>query len=242
MHHTNHDKEQGLAIKKVLEYIQLNLSGDLRLEVLAEVANYSPFHFQRLFSELVGETPKQYIIRLRLERSAHFLKIFPKLSISELSIESGFASPSTFSRAFKNHFGICAEDYKNLPPYQIRKICKADSKKGKLPQLSSVDLCPRDFSSEEIMDWTKQVNIATKQQQDYKVLYTRITLKDNDAISLAFRELCRWAEPRGLMNGETRFIGLLLDIPFITPMEQCRYWAGITIPSHITVPRGTSVT
>jgi AraC family transcriptional regulator len=242
MHHTNHDKALGLAVKKVLEYIQLNLSEDLSLEILAGVANYSPFHFQRLFTEQVGETPKQYIIRLRLERMAHFLKLFPEMSISDLSLESGFASLSTFSRAFKNYFGISADEYKNLPATQYRKISKANSKKSKTSAVFSPDICARDFSKEEIMDWIKKVNITTKRQQGYKIIYTSTCLKTNDAISLAFRELCRWAEPRGLLTSETRFTGLLLDVPFITPMEKCRYWAGISVPQHIQLPGESSIT
>ncbi len=242
MHHTNHDKEQNRAIKKVLEYIQLNLSNDLSLQVLSEVANYSPFHFQRLFTEEVGESPKQYIIRLRLERMAHYLKLFPDLSISDLSIESGFGTHSTFSRAFKNYFGMSAEAYKKLPQTQNSKIGKTNSKNGKTLSGYSTDLCPRDFSMEEIMDGINKMNIITKQQQSYKMLYTSCCLTSEDAISLAFRELCRWAKPRGLLTSETRYTGLLLDIPFITPMERCRYWAGISIPSHIELPKGSSVT
>jgi AraC family transcriptional regulator len=242
MHHTEHDKEYGIAMKKVLEYIQLHLSGDLRLEVLAGVANYSPFHFQRLFSEQMGESPKQYIIRLRLERTAHLLKIFPKLSISELSLESGFASHATFSRAFKDHFGITAEEFKKLPPMQSRKICKTDRKKSKTQLWDPNDLYPRDFSAEEIMEWTQKANVEISQRQCAKIIYNSTTLQDPNAISLAFRELCRWAGPRGLLTANTRYTGILLDIPFITPLEKCRYRAGITIADHLPVPSGASLT
>jgi DNA gyrase inhibitor GyrI len=35
---------------------------------------------------------------------------------------------------------------------------------------------------------------------------------------------------------------MLLDIPFITPIEKCRYWAGITFPEHVKLPREASIT
>jgi AraC family transcriptional regulator len=241
MHHTDHDKEQGVWINKVLEFIQLNLNEELSLQQLSKVANYSPFHFQRLFTEQVGETPKQYIIRLRLERMAHYLNIFPNLSISELSIESSFASLSTFSRAFKNYFGISAEEYKKFPRNKNRKLCETYSKKGKTYLKESTDLCARDFSLAEIMDWKNKVNISTKMHQSCKLIYLSTCLKNSDSISLAYRDLCRWAEPMGLLTSETRFIGMLLDIPFITRIEKCRYWAGITFPEHFQLPKGTSI-
>lgn len=241
MHHTTHDKTTAIYISKVLEYIQLNLSGELSLEKIAEIANYSPFHFHRVFTEFVGETPKQYIIRLRLERIAHYLKVFPSLSISELADKSGLSSLSTFSRAFKNYFGMSAEAYRKMPNDEFRKFCKTDSKKCKIDELKTPDLWHRDFAMEEIMDWKNKVDISVKKVQETKVIYLNTCLDTSDAVSLAFRKLCQWAEPRGLISAETRFVGMLLDIPFITPLEKCRYWAGITFPGHIKLPKEVSL-
>jgi AraC family transcriptional regulator len=242
MHHTEDDKKTGLYIRKVLEHIQMNISEDLSLQRLSEIANYSPFHFQRIFAEAVGETPKQYIIRLRLERIAHYLKVFPHLSISELSEKSGFSSLSIFSRAFKNYFGVSAIEYRLLSNEEYRKICKMNSKKCKTSVMNNPDLCIRDFSMDEIMDYKNKVEISTKRLQGFGVTYMSTCLNESDAISMAFRKLCLWAGPRGLLTQETRFVGTLLDIPFITPIEKCRYWAGITFPEHISLPKDASVT
>jgi len=43
---------------------------EVSLDALAERAGWSPFHFHREFRRIVGETPKQYMLRLRLERAA----------------------------------------------------------------------------------------------------------------------------------------------------------------------------
>jgi AraC family transcriptional regulator len=242
MHHTEEDKKAGVYIRKVLEFIQMNLSEDLSLEKMSALANYSPFHFQRIFTHYVGESPKQYIIRLRLERIAHYLKLFPNLSISELSDKSGFASLSTFSRAFKNYFGISAAGYRLLSNDEYRKLCKTNSKKSKILKINTTDLRFRDFSMDEIMDWKNKVNIETKRLQGFKVIYFSTCLNNSDAVSLAYRKLCAWAEPRGLLSTQTRFVGMLLDIPFITSIEKCRYWAGITFPEQIKLPAEASVT
>lgn len=47
-----------------------NLDRETSLESLAGQYGYSPFHFHRFFSSTVGETPKRYVDRLRLERAA----------------------------------------------------------------------------------------------------------------------------------------------------------------------------
>lgn len=114
MHHTEDDKKTGLYIRKVLEFIQMNLSEELSLQRLSGIANYSLFHFQRIFTEVIGESPKQYIIRLRLERAAHYLKVFPGLTISDLADKSGFSSLATFSRAFQNFFSVSAVEYRKM--------------------------------------------------------------------------------------------------------------------------------
>jgi AraC family transcriptional regulator len=241
MHHTNHDKERNTSIHKVLEYIQINLGSELPLEKLAGIANYSPFHFQRLFLEVVGETPKQYIIRLRLERVAHYLKVFPGLSITELVTESGFASPATFSRAFKNYFGITAEEYRYASDYQIRKKCKENSKKGKTEPVKSSEFWSWKFSETEIMEWKDKLDITIRHAAGMQLAYVVTTLGNKDAITHAFRRITDWAQSRLLIQQQTKFVGMLLDIPLITPLEKCRYRASITVSSKEGLPKGVEV-
>jgi AraC family transcriptional regulator len=51
--------------------VQQHLDQDLNLQFLAGKYDYSPFHFQRLFSNAMGEAPKEYVQRLRLERLSY---------------------------------------------------------------------------------------------------------------------------------------------------------------------------
>jgi AraC family transcriptional regulator len=92
-----------------------HLSSDLSLTRLAEVSNYSPFHFQKIFKQVKGETPKQYVIRLRLEIAAHYLIIHNKRAVSAIADECGFSSSAVFARSFKQFFGITAEEMRVLP-------------------------------------------------------------------------------------------------------------------------------
>ena len=54
---------------RVLVHIQQNLDAPLPLEELASIALFSPFHFHRIFRGLIGESVKEHVRRLRLERS-----------------------------------------------------------------------------------------------------------------------------------------------------------------------------
>jgi AraC family transcriptional regulator len=233
VHHL--EQENRTFIYRVLEYIHCNLSGDLGLETLASVASYSPFHFQRLFSTAIGESPRQYVIRLRLEKSAHHLILFPDLSITEIALDSGFSSLSAFSRAFNAHFGISPKAYKNLSPDEFRKICKTDSKKSKINTTFSYEFWRVNFSQADMTELESKLEINVKTVRGMQLYFLQTCLDTPDAITVAFRKLCSWAEPRGLITSETRFVGILLDIPLITPLEKCRYRACITAGS---IPAG----
>jgi transcriptional regulator GlxA family with amidase domain len=84
--------------------VQQNLDRDLDLRSLALKYGYSPFHFQRIFSRAVGETPKKYVDRLRLEKAAYKLPITDE-PIFDVCLSVGFKNHETFTRAFRRYFG-----------------------------------------------------------------------------------------------------------------------------------------
>jgi AraC family transcriptional regulator len=84
--------------------VQTNPERDISLESLAREYGYSPTHFHRLFTEAVGETPKDHVERVRLERAAYRLAI-TRDSVLSIALSVGFQSHETFSRAFKRRFG-----------------------------------------------------------------------------------------------------------------------------------------
>lgn len=68
------------------------------LDNIADEANFSKFHFIRLFKSIYGKTPHQYLIAIRIERAQHFFK--ENKSVSEVCFLVGFDSVSTFSALF----------------------------------------------------------------------------------------------------------------------------------------------
>jgi AraC family transcriptional regulator len=93
--------------------VQTKLDRELNLESLARQSGYSPFHFHRLFSNAVGETPKKHVDRLRLERAAYMLAI-TDTTVLKIALAVGFANHETFSRAFKRAFGYTPRDYRRV--------------------------------------------------------------------------------------------------------------------------------
>jgi AraC family transcriptional regulator len=92
------------ALRELLAEVIANLEGDVSLEALAARAGLSPHHLHRSFRRLVGETPKQYTQRLRLEWAAAELACTER-SVLEVALAAGFASHEVFTRAFRRHFG-----------------------------------------------------------------------------------------------------------------------------------------
>ena len=63
-------KEYTARINRVMDYLEKHLQESVCLNVLAEIAHLSPFHFHRIFTLMVGETPADFTLRLRLEKAA----------------------------------------------------------------------------------------------------------------------------------------------------------------------------
>src|ERR1700684_2284189 len=91
---------------RVTAYIDQHLDQYLDLETLADVAHFSPFHFHRLFSALMGETLGAYLRRRRCEVAATRLLAQPKLSVLQIALGVGFGSAEAFAHAFGTRFGF----------------------------------------------------------------------------------------------------------------------------------------
>src|ERR1700736_5545932 len=91
---------------RVLEHIDRELDQPLELEALAAVANFSSFHFHRLFTAWMGETLGDYVRRRRLEVGALRLVAQPRLGVLQVALSVGFGSTEAFARAFKSRFGV----------------------------------------------------------------------------------------------------------------------------------------
>jgi AraC family transcriptional regulator len=86
---------------------------------LADRAGWSTFHLHRALHELLGETPKQYSLRLQLERAAYAL-VTGRRQVSAIAGDAGFHSHEVFTRAFRRQFGTTPANYRARAPAGTR--------------------------------------------------------------------------------------------------------------------------
>lgn len=126
--------ERVLAVQRMQDYIEANISEEITPAGLAAAALYSPWYSYRIFRELTGLTPADYIRRLRLSKSALRLKN-SDCRIAEVAFEMGFGSVDGYQRAFYREFGMNPGEYARAPvpvalfiPYGVkfRELRKED--------------------------------------------------------------------------------------------------------------------
>ncbi|WP_186068169.1 AraC family transcriptional regulator [Burkholderia gladioli] len=103
----------------VLTYIEMNIDGDLSVEALSRIANFSKFHFHRQFAAYVGVPVSRFVQLMRLRKAAHRLASCEFCSVLDAAFDAGFDSPEAFSRAFKRAFGMAPSSFRQHPNGQI---------------------------------------------------------------------------------------------------------------------------
>jgi AraC-like DNA-binding protein len=117
--HADKQKELINKLNIVFSYIDEHYMDDITLEKVADVAGFSKFHFSRLFKQCSGQNFYDYLCFKRI-KAAEMLLLEPGLSITEIALQSGFSSLSTFNRTFKKQ--------KNCTPSEYRSLCSKNPK------------------------------------------------------------------------------------------------------------------
>lgn len=199
-------------VTPLLIELQSNLDGELSLESLARRYGFSPFHFHRFFSRAVGETPKQHVERLRLERGAYKLAITAD-SVLDIALSLGFRNHETFTRAFRRAFACSPRDY--------RRACKAAQQQW--PRRKDVlrgEGCA--LSDVRFVSLPPMTLLATRRHGAYAELPT--PFQEGDTLWTA---LLGWAGRHGAPCSALAVL-ICYDDPTITPLPLQR--ADICIP------------
>lgn len=194
--------------------IEEDLEQDLGLAALAQRYGSSEFHFHRKFTTAVGETPKQHVERLRLEKAALQLAV-SDMPVTELAFSLGFRNLETFSRRFKAAFGHSPSAYReHARAAQARRVGTHDFHASTEYRLSRAS-----FGTLPDMHL-----LALRQLGDYGSL--NASFGETNSLWAQAATLAREA---GLAN-DPMYVGFFLDDPTQTPETQRRADVCVVLP------------
>src|SRR5437016_4304701 len=100
-------------LTRAREFIRDHCAERIMLEQAAAEAFLSPFHFQRTFSAAFGESPHEYLTRLRPDRAKLLLRQ-QSLTVSDVCLEVGFQSLGSFSTLFSRLEGCSPKEFRRV--------------------------------------------------------------------------------------------------------------------------------
>jgi AraC family transcriptional regulator len=99
------------VLRRVVEFMHANIDKQIGLKDLADCAGLSLSHFSLQFRVSTNQSPHQYMLRLRVERSKQLL-IDPRLSVLDVGLEVGFRNQQHFATVFRNSVGVPPSVYR----------------------------------------------------------------------------------------------------------------------------------
>lgn len=227
-------------MNRVLNYIDAHLEHPLEGAELADVANFSRFHFHRIFAAWMGETLGSYVRRRRLEKAALRLSCGSHETVLETALATGFNSGEAFARAFKLKFGCTPSDWRANTPQRLAALAAAigqrpgkqesnpDQVFGNTDQAHETAFGDSDVSYLSTKETTMHVRIIDLPKT--RVAYQRLIGPYGPAIGEFWRStMAPWMHSNGF--SEEACYGIGYDDPSITPANKCRYDACVEVPA-----------
>ena len=101
---SNHNKNY--AVKQIINYLNENYNEKISLEQIAHNMYLSPVYISKIFKEETGESPINYLIKIRLEKARDILLKSNDNSIKSIANQVGYDDVYHFSKLFKKYYGI----------------------------------------------------------------------------------------------------------------------------------------
>jgi len=178
-------------IDRVVAFLNTQVDNSPSLGELAEIAAISPFHFQRVYRAVTGESPAGALRRLRLAKACVILQT-SNMTITEIAFEVGYDSSQAFAKSLREVTGFTATELRS----------QADTLMSIIETLSKSP--PREDGSSQILD-VKLLSI-----EPFKVIAHR-NVGPADELFQAFGYLCEWAEKKGLAKNMSGIYGIPID-------------------------------
>ena len=98
---------------EICDYIDSHCSEDLKLDEVADMSGFSKFYFERLFKQFTGTSFYKYVNQKRIAKASELL-IEPGNSVTDVALNCGFMSISSFIRMFKLQKGCTPTEFKSM--------------------------------------------------------------------------------------------------------------------------------
>jgi len=222
-------------IHRVLSYIDRHLDDPIHVATLAEQANFSAFHFHRIFSAHLGETIGNYLTRRRVEVAAARLASQPRLSVLNAALAVGFGSSEAFSRAFKKHFDCSPSTWRteSVKRYQKSKISQA---------LRNPSQAKRPGKRYRVGMKSKSIPLAVQviDRAPVRIAYLRYQGEFGPAVGQFWQEkVYPWLAENNLLDAPK--YGIARDDPETTAKNKLRYDAGAEVAKTFVPPQNTQL-
>jgi AraC family transcriptional regulator len=225
-----------------MDYIERHIGDDLSLEALAEVANFSKYHFHRIFFAMTGETLFHFIQRVRLEKAAGLLVMDTSVPITTVGYDCGFASPQSFAKSFKERYGVSASKWRATSG-RVREDSNLGEPKGNSSEAATNPKVYIEYRNNThlwrfVME-NEERTVEVREMPAMTVAYIRHVgpyMGDEALFERLWGKLMQWAVPRGLVrSGETSYLCIYHDNPEITEHDKLRLSVCITVPPDTDV-------
>lgn len=198
-------------ILRVIRYIYDNPDGDLSLDMLADVAAMSRFHWHRVYQAITGETCAEAVRRIRLHRAACLLTQ-KNTPLDQIAKAVGYPNMQSFSRCFRTAYGTS--------PGQFRKVDSSALFGAKIQKGNS------EMYNVEIKKMPKRRLAVLEHKGPYI------------EIGKCFEELSAIASSRNLWPTVKGMAGIYFDDPNSIEESKLRSMAGLELGLQSLLPEG----
>lgn len=97
--------------QEALSFIEQNYTLPITVEDMANRCNLDRSYFGKIFKDMIGQSPQDFLIRYRMSKATSLLTS-TSLSIGDISVQVGYPNQLHFSRAFRNIYGMSPRQYR----------------------------------------------------------------------------------------------------------------------------------
>ncbi len=98
-------QEKQVMIEHIIDYLEAHHDEEVSLSTLSQSLYMSPTYISRVFKEETGESPINYLIKIRLARAKALLKSNANVTVKEAANQVGYSDAFYFSKLFKKYYG-----------------------------------------------------------------------------------------------------------------------------------------